>query len=536
MKNYSKKIKVVAFLLCCQSSLLYSAPLPPLGCSVAKTCKAFNVTSPQQYQVIQRDASDKGKVSFFGSINASHPNIRIALTNNSGSIVAEKTITVSNGTTQFNDSLTAPAGGPYTAWMQELDVSKTSALAEAKVSDVGIGEVFLVAGQSNSAFYGETPQGNSSLTSRGMLNNSPLKQDSLIWSQKIDSGPRGSAWPTFVNSMKNYFKVPVAVVVVGCGGTKIRQWLPSDDPLSIATDPACWPETALGGLYSRLVRASKALVTYRALLWHQGEADTAATTPTSIYKDSLLKIMARLNSDTGVTQKWFVANTSFVPDDREVCNLKNSPLINAGKMLNVRKAQQSLWDNKTIFPGPDTDGLIGPDFRYSFVPDGSNPGACIHFSSNGLKIHGLLWFKAVNESKIIPKSQAPLAMAKQQVYKYSNGNDFIYQLTSGPLENYHYDGSAFKTFKELPSGGKTFHECLIEKSSKHFVAQDQNQQCLGYKLESVLGHGPGIYDSVGAKYLYKFCKNSACLTTTSYDEGLKGGYRLMAILGFVPND
>lgn len=92
-----------------------------------------------------------------------------------------------------------------------------------EVPHVGVGEVFVVAGQSNSANHGEEKQ----RTQTGLV----ATFDGNRWQLAHDpqpgvSGGGGSFLPPFGDAIAERFKVPVGLVACGIGATSVREWLP----------------------------------------------------------------------------------------------------------------------------------------------------------------------------------------------------------------------------------------------------------------------------------------------------------------------
>ena len=83
---------------------------------------------------------------------------------------------------------------------------------------VGVGEVFVIAGQSNSANYGEEKLS----TKTGLV----AAFDGTRWQVANDPQPGtrgsgGSFVPPFGDAMAERFKVPVGIVACGVGGTSV---------------------------------------------------------------------------------------------------------------------------------------------------------------------------------------------------------------------------------------------------------------------------------------------------------------------------
>ena len=154
-------------------------------------------------------------------------------------------------------------------------------LGAVHISHVGVGEVFVVAGQSNSTNYGSEKQHpKSGLVSSFDGSTWRLADDPQPGAQ--DRGQGGSFMPAFGDAVVERYHVPVGIACCGCGATSVRQWLmkgqkievrPSTDCAIKSIGPNQWECT--GQLYDGLLKRIAALGPhgFRAVLWHQGESD-----------------------------------------------------------------------------------------------------------------------------------------------------------------------------------------------------------------------------------------------------------------------
>jgi hypothetical protein len=133
------------------------------------------------------------------------------------------------GITMFHADLKTAAGGYY-----EIDVRVrhgASHIDTLTVPHVGVGEVFVVSGQSNSTNYGEVPLG----TETGMVTTFSgdawrLANDPQPGVQ--DNSKKGSFIPFFGDALYRKYRVPIGVASVGHGSTSVRQWLPAGEPVA----------------------------------------------------------------------------------------------------------------------------------------------------------------------------------------------------------------------------------------------------------------------------------------------------------------
>ena len=115
----------------------------------------LTVTSPREYQVIQRHSRDSGRVLISGRTKTDASSIKFRFI--SEALSEEQQVWRTAGyhpeTRKFSQWLTLPAGGWYR--LKVAAVRGEKLLAEAEVEHLGIGEVFVGAGQSNSTNCGQ---------------------------------------------------------------------------------------------------------------------------------------------------------------------------------------------------------------------------------------------------------------------------------------------------------------------------------------------------------------------------------------------
>jgi hypothetical protein len=372
----------------------------PLFASIALRAESSEIVleSPLDYQVFQRDQPQSGNIIVSGRAGIACDSVeaRVVIPQAKNTWVP---VAFDAFTRRFRGEIPAAAGGFYQVQVRLLRAGKP--VANATAPHVGIGEVFVIAGQSNATNYGEVPQ----RTQTGMV----VSFSGSSWVIANDPQPgvqdnshKGSFIPAFGDAMYGKYHVPIGVACVGYGGTSVRQWLPEGDPFSappttskFVRQIASAPEARSAGanrpvpfrawesdgtLFNGMIKRIDELGHhgFRALLWHQGESDAHQAPGHEISGDeyfTLMKTLILASWQEALWQfPWFVAEASYHnPSDR------SSP--------EIRAAQRRLWRSGLALPGPDTDQL-GPDYR-------QNHGKDVHFNAEGLQAHGRLWAKAV---------------------------------------------------------------------------------------------------------------------------------------------
>jgi Carbohydrate esterase, sialic acid-specific acetylesterase len=337
----------------------------------------LRILSPLDYQVFQRGTVAEGKIVLDVAVeNADAVEFRLA---------DQPWQAISNsGDGRYRMEATEPAGGWYRVDIRVRQTGRT--MDQASVSHVGVGEVFVVGGQSNSTCFGEKRQ----TTISGLVSNF----DGKNWTLADDplpgvDGKGGSPWPIFGDAMAAKFHVPIGIAPVGAGSTSVRQWLPKGERVQI---PASTTRALTqvgdsewicdGKLFDRMVLRMRQLGIngFRAMLWHQGESDAnqskGRTLPGAKYREYLELIVRSSRTAVGWDVPWFVAQATYhTPTDT------GSP--------DIRAAQKSLWDDGVAMAGPDTDTLTGDNRQ--------NHGKGVHMSDKGLHAHAELWVEKVEE-------------------------------------------------------------------------------------------------------------------------------------------
>lgn len=353
-------------------------------CVLCGQASGLTLTAPLDYQVTQRTARAGGKLLISGQLAPDErPTSLEARLTGPDANGAWQPLAFKAGADTFRAELEAPAGGWFRLEVRARAAGNT--LAETNVAHVGLGEVFVVAGQSNSANHGEEKQ----QTKTSLV----AAFDGKAWRLAHDpqpgaSGGGGSFLPPFGDALAERLKVPIGIVATGVGATSVREWLPAGtrfpNPPTLLGNVTQLPSgewESKGRIYTNFTARVKQLGPrgFRAVLWHQGESDAnqrdaTRTLPGPLYAQFLTQLIRDSRRELGWDAPWFVAQVSYhVPGD------EGSP--------DIRAAQASLWQPGLAHAGPDSDALKG-GLR-------ERGGQGVHFSGPGLREHAAKWVEQV---------------------------------------------------------------------------------------------------------------------------------------------
>ena len=346
----------------------------------------LRLTSPLEYQVLQRSSPGVGTLQIIGELSEemskeslkAESTIEARFSSESNETFWRRVVGSVSGRT-VNGTVEAPAGG---WWRLEVRVALAGkSVASGSVDQVGVGEVFVIAGQSNSANHGEEKQ--------RTLSRRVATFDGKTWRIADDpqpgaSGNGGSFIPSFADAVVEKHNVPVGIIACGIGATSVREWLPQGstfpNPPTIESRverlaDGSW--ASRGGAFNAFISRMKPLGPhgFRAVLWHQGESDANQKDPSrtlsgELYREYLECVIHESRCAIGWDAPWFVAQVSYhVPGDEGSDE--------------IRAAQASLWRDGVAHQGPDSDAIKGT-FR-------ERNGQGVHFSGAGLREHGAKW-------------------------------------------------------------------------------------------------------------------------------------------------
>jgi len=307
------------------------------------------ITSPASYQVFQRNVSNQATITVTGTYVGSPTTIQYQYQGG-----AWTTLVASPSGGSYSGSFTGSTGQGTLSVRFSNQTSVT-----ASVNYVGVGLIYVVAGQSNATSRGTNYQTYSSTDGfkASLFGNDyqykELKDPYDDNTNQVDSVSsetqyKGGSWVLpLATLIMNATHAPVMFVPSSLSGTGSGAWLPGG---SGHTD-----RTTLYGSMS--YRAQQAGCT-KAVLWWQGESDAGGSVSSATYKANLQAIADALNTD--------IPGIKLVP-----ALLPKSP----GQVSYTDAAVANINTGITNAIGADANIKAGPDFSARVYDD----YASVHF-------------------------------------------------------------------------------------------------------------------------------------------------------------
>lgn len=381
------------------------------------------VTFPTERAVFQRDNANEADLYIGGYVTQPFQKIEVRLTPR---VPGEgEPFPVDGSWTTLDDQISAGQflgsvhlkGGWYQ--LEARGVSSAGTSAVTTLSRVGVGEVFLVAGQSNSTGGDSNPNGPGAaydqVNSVNFQNVDPVTStiapylnvqlpcpEFVHLDANVKTAPFGNyawCWGSFGDKMYEKLRVPVMIFNAGWSSTGIDNWQQSIDPNGVTTSPFgyTFPAGLPFGHLRLALNNYIAQLGVRAVLWHQGETDNFIEQPgDNTYNRYLSALWDVINASRNLTGKpnlaWVVARASRFT-------------VNGATRVsdNIVNAQNELINNDGLYPhvfqGPETDPYYSIEYRHDeihFRGDGVTP------SPDGQIYSGLLYLAGFWADKITP--------------------------------------------------------------------------------------------------------------------------------------
>ena len=348
---------------------------------------SLTLTSPKPHQVIQRTGFDPYTAALQ---RPGHPAFGFA----DVTVRAAPAIVPERAAWEYRVVLLSEATGGEVAWTNiDVRAEKLGGIAMARVpaggwyrlelrcrngdtvthvgavEPIGIGEVFIVAGQSYATNCNDERFKVLDPAGRVAVFDAPKDR----WGVAHDPQPTpdgsdgGSIWPPLGDALAAAYRVPIGFANVAVAATSSVQWLPD------------------GPLHTRLVKVGRALGRFRAVLWQQGESDVIAKSPTATYVANVTRIRTVAADAWGFEPPWLLAKSTLHP------TVYNDPQ-GEGR---IRSGIDELVKRPGFHAGPDTDTLGGENR--------GDAKSRRHFSAIGQRRAAALWLAVLKRELDVPR-------------------------------------------------------------------------------------------------------------------------------------
>lgn len=355
----------------------------------------LQVSFPTSRAVFQRNSTNQATFRITGYYTATITSVqaRMVARNNQGTSVDWQTIQSSPRGGAFAGDITA-TGGWYDLQVRGMNGDQPVGTITT-VERVGVGEVFVVCGQSNA---------------QGVHTNAPVSTDDRVncvnyrypdndyfpndppipQFSHLDNGadfyiaPRGLGswcWGRLGDMLASRLNVPIMFFNAAFTGSSIKNWRDSAPEGGVAS--SAYGTFSPGQPYVNLKLALQYysnLLGIRAVLWHQGEADNLLHTTTQSYAADLQFVISKTRQDFGRNMSWVVARASYYD------------ALGVSKSV-IDGQNQVIASISNVFPGPSTDTIQVPRTRPPLNdPDG------VHFDFDGLIKVTNAWNASLNDA------------------------------------------------------------------------------------------------------------------------------------------
>ncbi len=367
----------------------------------------ISITYPTNRTVLQRDKNNSATIAIRGTYSQPIDRVEVQLRALNGGNTSNWITIQNNPQGGYYAGQVDWSGGWYQmevrGWRGDQLVGSTT------LSRLGIGEVFVIAGQSNAQGYLNYGGPGASddrvncvnyynSNSNSELSNpefSHLNSDSYI-------SPRGNSawsWGKLGDQLASRLGVPILFYNAAWYSTSVRNWRESINGSTTslysgeAFTPSGMPYNSLRITLQYYVSITGA----RGVLWQQGEADNFGSTSKDSYRNDLKMLIDRSRSETGRNLSWVIARSSH--DNQRG---SNAAIISA--------QNEVVASTPNTFYGPETDGIQIPR------PDGA------HFQDGGLHNMADAWNSALN-SEFFARSEPAKAVVTPKIKVSCAGNN-----------------------------------------------------------------------------------------------------------------
>ncbi|MEZ0487379.1 sialate O-acetylesterase [Fibrella aquatica] len=330
----------------------------------------LTIQFPASRFVAQRGLDNQGRLYIAARISQAADRVEAQLT----PVVTGQGVASSWQTIQINPQpggvmgYVTGAGGWYVLTVRAIQNGVV--VSQASVQPVGIGEVFILAGQSNSRGFGigdndlgatsdrvssiDTinhyyPTNFPALLSSGDPMPFPTYSPLTAGKRVFPMGESSWGWGELGDYIVNRFNVPVMFYNAGWDAATVDNW---NDPAKGI--PACnlfycvvnWPNLQPYTNLKQIMSYYGATGGFRAVLWHQGESENVRPSTIPLYAARLDSLIRKVRQDfNNRSMPWVIARASFT-----------GQVTNADVVAQQEKVIQT--PNFSVFRGPLNDTIL----------------------------------------------------------------------------------------------------------------------------------------------------------------------------------
>lgn len=432
------------------------------------------ITSPVERAIYQREINGSATVSITGNYTAPVDKIEIRATpviDGQGAAIGW-TVLQENPTGGVFAGTLRLLGGWYSIEARGskggVQVGQTFTL-----SRMGVGEVFMISGQSNAQGIDYTsPAATDDRVnyinqdnSVNSLSDPPYPVFARVDSKIVTMGPRGKGawcWGLLGDLLTKQLNVPILFINTAWEGTAVKNWRESSEGIRTQSPYGFYypDQMPYANLRISMQHYAKEFGV-RAILWMQGESDTyPLATSYDDYKNHMQTLMNNLSGDINARINWVIARTSRTANDKGVS-------ITSPSVIGAQNAVIDALFSSAV-AGPETDNL------FTERADGT------HFQgTTGVTILANAWYGVLNNNFFATVTPLTLAsVPKITSTCAANNTSVILSLPEGYASYTWQNGATGRTLTVTAPGeysalvkdsfGNTVHsqKLVIESSIK----------------------------------------------------------------------
>jgi Carbohydrate esterase, sialic acid-specific acetylesterase/Secretion system C-terminal sorting domain len=319
----------------------------------------FTINFPTTRATFQRDRNNSTEVPITGNIGRIVDRIEarlVPMATNQGTATAWTTIQTNPQSGSYTGKLRG-TGGWYR--LEVRSILNSSILETIGVDRIGIGEVFVIAGQSNArgrVNSGEKRSTDDRVNTIEFFNETSLREIPVDWrfthleaATKISPlGENSWCWGELGDLLTTRLNVPVMFFNAAFEGSTVTNWRESAEGI-LTVNPNGTGFITKDFPYLNLRNAITqygSILGIRAVLWQQGETDTNPfNTSETVYATNLQKLIEISRQHSGKNLSWVIARVS-----RTFPNVTSTAIINAqNRVIGLPQFN--------AFAGPATDNI-----------------------------------------------------------------------------------------------------------------------------------------------------------------------------------